>query len=91
MRKLSARLEGMSQQENSEVSRWTRLLHAQLTRFCQVWSSLLGWLPPDWRAAGLPSLAWLSQADTLQPDSPPFRPLSRPACSSPSSASWNCG
>ncbi|WWI18234.1 hypothetical protein VRC14_11205 [Erwinia aphidicola] len=72
MRKLSARLEGMSQQENSEVSRWTRLLHAQLTRFCQVWSSLLGWLPPDWRAAGLPSLAWLSRADTLQPDSPPF-------------------
>jgi len=72
MRKLSARLEGMSQQENSEVSRWTRLLHAQLTRFCQVWLSLLGWLPPDWRAAGLPSLAWLSQADTLQPDSPPL-------------------
>lgn len=72
MRELSERLETGCQQENSAVSRWTQRLHAQLTRFCQVWSSLLGWLPAEWPAAKLPSLAWLSQAETLQPDSPPL-------------------
>lgn len=72
MRELSERLETGCQQENSAVSRWTQRLHAQLTRFCQVWSSLLGWLPAEWPAAELPSLAWLSQADAAQPGSPPL-------------------
>ena len=72
MRELSERLETGCQQENSAVSRWTQRLHAQLTRFCQVWSSLLGWLPAEWPAAKLPSLVWLSQADAAQPGSPPL-------------------
>nr|WP_246859698.1 glucoamylase family protein [Dickeya oryzae] len=56
------RLHALCNREDSRIRRWVDHLRHQLTRFCQEWSSLLGWITPDWHAATLPTLAWLAQA-----------------------------
>ncbi|MCI4205464.1 GH36-type glycosyl hydrolase domain-containing protein [Dickeya dianthicola] len=62
MRAQCRRLHALCSQEDSRTRRWVDHLRHQLALFCQEWSSLLGWITPDWQAAALPSLTWLAQA-----------------------------
>ncbi|ACZ77398.1 glycosyltransferase 36 [Dickeya parazeae Ech586] len=62
MRAQCRRLHALCNREDSRIRRWVDHLRHQLARFCREWSSLLGWITPDWRAATLPSLTWLAQA-----------------------------
>ncbi|WP_374189826.1 GH36-type glycosyl hydrolase domain-containing protein [Erwinia sorbitola] len=70
MEGLSQRLHPAGSDENTPVTRWISHLQQQLTLFCHAWSSLLGWITPDWQGSTLPSLCWLSTATPEGPGAP---------------------